>query len=158
MSMGAFGFIILAGRDGHEADSLDDYKGLAESSPWFALVMLLFMFSLAGVPPLLGFWAKWYVIKEVIAIGHVWLALLAVVFSVTGAYYYLRVVKIMYFDKADPAPVLGRQPPGENPGKPERPGSAAAGIRPGRAHRDLYPGAGIITPRPPCPRGTLPGC
>ena len=107
MSLGAFGFIILAGRNGHEADQLDDFKGLADSSPWFALVMLLFMFSLAGVPPFLGFWAKWYVIKEVIAIGHVWLAVLAVLFSVVGAYYYLRVVKLIYFDKADSAPELG---------------------------------------------------
>ena len=106
MSMGAFGFIILAGRNGHEADNLDDYKGLAESSPWFALVMLLFMFSLAGVPPFLGFWAKWYVIKEVVAIGYIWLAVLAVIFSVIGAYYYLRVVKLMYFDKADAAPEI----------------------------------------------------
>ena len=107
MSMGAFGFIILAGRKGHEADNLDDYKGLAGASPWFALMMLLFMFSLAGVPPFLGFWAKWYVIKEVVAIGYVWLAVLAVVFSVIGAYYYLRVVKLMYFDRADAAPEIG---------------------------------------------------
>lgn len=107
MSMGAFGFIILCGGKGHEADRLDDYKGLAESSPWFALVMLLFMFSLAGVPPFLGFWAKWYVLKEVVAIGHVWLAVLAVVFSVIGVYYYLRVVKLMYFDKAETAPEVG---------------------------------------------------
>ena len=107
MSMGAFGFIILAGRKGHEADNLDDYKGLADASPWFALVMLLFMFSLAGVPPFLGFWAKWYVIKEVVAIGHIWLAVLAVIFSVIGAYYYLRVVKLMYFDRADPPPEIG---------------------------------------------------
>ncbi len=103
MSMGAFGFIILAGRKGHEADNLDDYKGLADASPWFALIMLLFMFSLAGVPPFLGFWAKWHVIKEVVAIGHTWLAVLAVIFSVIGAYYYLRVVKLMYFDQAETA-------------------------------------------------------
>ena len=111
MSMGAFGFIILAGRKGHEADNLDDYKGLADSSPWFALVMLLFMFSLAGVPPFLGFWAKWYVIKEVVAIGYIWLAVLAVVFSVIGAYYYLRVIKLMYFDRADTAPEIGAHTP-----------------------------------------------
>lgn len=104
MSMGAFGFIILASNKGHEAERLDDYKGLAETSPWFAFVMLLFMFSLAGVPPFLGFWAKWYVIKEVVAIGYIWLAVLAVIFSVIGAYYYLRVVKLMYFDKADTVP------------------------------------------------------
>ena len=106
MSMGAFGFIILSGRKGHEADRLDDFKGLAEASPWFAFIMLLFMFSLAGVPPFLGFWAKWFVIKEVIAIGHIWLAILAVVFSVVGVYYYLRIVKLMYFDQPETMPEI----------------------------------------------------
>ena len=107
MSMGAFGFIILAGRNDHEADKLTDFKGFAEASPWFAFVMLLFMFSLAGVPPFLGFWAKWFVIKEAIAIGHIWLAILAVIFSVVGAYYYLRVVKLMYFDRPETTPAIG---------------------------------------------------
>ena len=106
MSMGAFGFIILSGRAEHEADQLADFKGFAESNPWFAFLMLLFMLSLAGVPPFLGFWAKWFVIKDVIAIGYIWLALLAVIFSVVGAYYYLRVVKLMYFDQADTLPVV----------------------------------------------------
>ena len=106
MSMGAFGFIILSGREGHEADRLDDFKGFAEYSPWFAFIMLLFMFSLAGVPPFLGFWAKWFVIKEVVAIGHIWLAVLAVIFSVIGAYYYLRIVKLMYFDQPEPMAAL----------------------------------------------------
>ena len=99
MSMGAFGMIILLGRDDHEADRIDDFKGLAERSPWFAFVMLLLMFSMAGVPPFAGFWAKWFVLKEVVAIGHTWLAALAVFFSVIGAYYYLRIVKLMYFDQ-----------------------------------------------------------
>ena len=107
MSMGAFGFIILSGRKGHEADQLDDFKGLAEVNPWFAFIMLLFMFSLAGVPPFLGFWAKWFVIKEVIAIGYIWLAVLAVIFSVVGAYYYLRIVKLMFFDKPETRPEIG---------------------------------------------------
>ncbi|MCY4153983.1 MAG: NADH-quinone oxidoreductase subunit NuoN [Gammaproteobacteria bacterium] len=106
MSMGAFGFIILAGGKDHEADRLDNLKGLADASPWFALVMLLFMFSLAGVPPFLGFWAKWYVLKEVVAIGYIWLAVLAVVFSVIGAYYYLRIIKLMYFEQVETAPRL----------------------------------------------------
>jgi NADH-quinone oxidoreductase subunit N len=99
MSMGAFGMVILLGRIGHEADDLDDFKGLAERSPWFAFVMLVLMFSMAGVPPFIGFWAKWFVIKEVIAIGQVWVAALAVLFSVIGAFYYLRIVKLMFFDK-----------------------------------------------------------
>jgi NADH-quinone oxidoreductase subunit N len=97
--MGAFGMVILLGRSGHEADLLDDFKGLAERSPWFAFIMLILMFSLAGVPPFIGFWAKWFVIKEVIAVGQVWIAAVAVIFSVVGAYYYLRIVKLMFFDK-----------------------------------------------------------
>ena len=107
MSMGAFGFIIFLGRKGHEAERLDDFKGLAVHSPWFAFVMLLLMFSLAGIPPFLGFWAKWFVLKEIIAVGYGWLAALAVLFSVIGAYYYLRVVKLLYFDEpeADSGPI-----------------------------------------------------
>jgi len=101
MSMGAFGMIILSGRKGYETDKLDDFKGLSERSPWFAFIMLLLMFSMAGVPPFAGFWAKWFVLKEVIVMGHIWLAALAVIFSVIGAYYYLRIVKLMYFDQAE---------------------------------------------------------
>ncbi len=101
MSMGAFGMIILLGRKGYEADTLDDFKGLATRSPWFAFVMLVLMFSMAGVPPLVGFWGKWFVVKEIVAMGHIWLAGFAVLFSVIGAYYYLRIVKLMYFDKPD---------------------------------------------------------
>ncbi len=98
MSLGAFGFIVLFSRKGREADQLEDFQGLAERCPWFAFIMLLFMFSLAGIPPFLGFWAKWFVLWEVVAMGAAWLAVLAVVFSVIGAYYYLRVIKLMYFD------------------------------------------------------------
>jgi len=99
MSMGCFGMVILLGRLGHEADYLDDFKGLAERSPWFAFIMLILMFSMAGVPPFIGFWAKWFVLKEIVAIDQVWVAALAVIFSVIGAYYYLRIVKLMFFDK-----------------------------------------------------------
>ena len=101
MSMGAFGMVILMGRKGSEADLLDDYKGLSQRSPWFAFIMMILMFSLAGVPPFVGFWSKWYVIMEVINMGNIWLASAAVVFSVIGAYYYLRIVKLMYFDKPE---------------------------------------------------------
>jgi len=101
MSMGGFGMVILLGRKGFEADRLEDFKGLANRSPWFAFIMLILMFSMAGVPPFLGFWAKWFVFKEVIAVGGVWLAAVAVLFAVIGAYYYLRVVKLMYFDKPE---------------------------------------------------------
>jgi len=101
MSMGSFGMIILLGRKGMEADSLNDFKGLARRSPWYAFIMLILMFSMAGVPPLAGFWSKWFVVKEVIASGNVLLASIAVIFSVIGAFYYLRVVKLMYFDEPE---------------------------------------------------------
>ena len=101
MSLGGFGMIILLGRNGFEAEMLDDYKGLAERSPWFAFVMLCLMFSMAGIPPFLGFWSKWFVLKELVDAGFVTLAAVAVVFSIIGAYFYLRIVKLMYFDKAE---------------------------------------------------------
>ena len=101
MSMGAFGMIILLGRHGFEAEMLDDFKGLSERSPWFAFIMLCFMFSMAGVPPFLGFWSKWFVLKELVASCFVEVAALAVIFSIIGAYYYLRIIKLMYFDKPD---------------------------------------------------------
>jgi NADH-quinone oxidoreductase subunit N len=99
MAIGGFGMIILLSRKGFEADSLDDFKGLNARSPWFAAVMLMIMFSMAGVPPFVGFWAKLAVIQAVLNIGMLWLAIVAVLFSVIGAYYYLRVVKLMYFDE-----------------------------------------------------------
>lgn len=100
MSLGAFGMIILLSRAGFEAEQLEDFKGLNERSPWLAFLMLIFMLSMAGVPPMLGFWAKWSVLTQIVSAGFFWLAVLAVLFSVIGAYYYLRVVKLMYFDKS----------------------------------------------------------
>ena len=82
-----------------ESDRLADFAGLAKRSPWIAFLMLIIIFSLAGVPPFAGFWAKWFVLKEVVAAGYSWLAIAAVVFSLIGAYYYLRVIKLMYFDE-----------------------------------------------------------
>ncbi|MHC8441377.1 MAG: NADH-quinone oxidoreductase subunit NuoN [Candidatus Eutrophobiaceae bacterium] len=104
-SMGAFSMLILLGRKGTalEAENLDECKGLAQRSPWFALMMLFFMFSMAGVPPFAGFWAKWFVLSGLVQSHWVWLAVLAVCFSIIGAFYYLRVVKLMYFDDPDPA-------------------------------------------------------
>ena len=99
MTTAAFGVVLWMSRKGFEADALDDYKGLNRRSPWFAFVMLLVMFGLAGVPPTVGFWAKLQVIAAVLDVGLVWLAALAVVMSVVGAFYYLRVVKLMYFDE-----------------------------------------------------------
>lgn len=101
MSVGGFGMILLLSRAGFEADKLEDFKGLNERSPWFAAMMAILMFSMAGVPPFLGFWAKFAVLESVIRSGMVWLAVVAVIFAIIGAYYYLRVVKLMYFDKAD---------------------------------------------------------
>jgi NADH-quinone oxidoreductase subunit N len=102
MSMGAFGSIILLSNSQGDADQLSDLTGLARRSPWFAFILLILMFSMAGVPPFGGFWAKWSVLKEVVAADYVWLAGVAVVFSLVGAFYYLRVVKIMYFDAPEP--------------------------------------------------------
>ncbi len=95
----AFGVILWLSRKGFEADALDDYKGLNRRHPWFAFIMLLVAFGLAGVPPTVGFWAKLQVIAAVLDIGLTWLAALAVLMSVIGAFYYLRVVKLMYFDE-----------------------------------------------------------
>ncbi len=99
MGLGSFGMIILMSRAGFEADELDDLKGLAKRSPWFASMMILIMLSMAGIPPLIGFFAKLAVLQAVIDAGYVWLAVLAVLFSVVGAYYYLRVVWYMVFEE-----------------------------------------------------------
>lgn len=101
MSLGSFGVIILLARKGFEADELNDLKGLNQRSPWFAFMMLILIFSMAGVPPTVGFWAKLAVLKAVVNIDMLWLALVAVFFSIIGVYYYLRVIKLMYFDDAE---------------------------------------------------------
>jgi len=107
MSMGGFAMIMLLSRVGFESDQLDDFKGLNERSPWYAFLMLILMLSMAGVPPMLGFWAKWAVLQQLVNAGLIWLAILAVLFSVIGAFYYLRIVKLMYFDKAlDDTPII----------------------------------------------------
>ena len=99
MALGGFGIVIMLSRKGFEADQLDDYKGLNERSPWYAAMMMLLMFSMAGVPPTVGFFAKLFVLDAVVSIDMVWLALYGVFFSIIGAFYYIRIVKIMYFDK-----------------------------------------------------------
>jgi NADH-quinone oxidoreductase subunit N len=99
MAVGSFGAILLLSREGYEADRLEDFKGLNRKSPWFAAMMMMLMFSTAGVPPFVGFWAKIAVIGAVLQVGLTWLAAVAVVLSVVAAYYYLRVVKLMYFDE-----------------------------------------------------------
>ena len=100
MSLGGFGIVLYMSRAGFEADELDDYKGLNQRSPWFAFMMLILMFSMAGVPPTLGFWAKLAVLSAVVDVNMTWLAVVGVAFSIIGLFYYLRVVKLMYFDDA----------------------------------------------------------
>ena len=101
MAAGAFGMIILLSRAGFEADEIDDFKGLNQRNSWFAFMMLILMFSMAGVPPTVGFYAKLSVLRAVIDVDMVWLAAVAVFFSVIGAFYYIRLIKVMYFDKAE---------------------------------------------------------
>ncbi|MBP6326644.1 MAG: NADH-quinone oxidoreductase subunit NuoN [Dokdonella sp.] len=96
----AFGMIALLARKGFECEEIDDFKGLNQRSPWYAAIMGIAMFSLAGVPPLFGFFAKLLVLKAAIDAGFLWLAIVAIVFAIIGIYYYLRVVKVMYFDAA----------------------------------------------------------
>ena len=99
MSAGTFGMILLMARAGFEADNIEDFKGLNKRNPWFAGVMLMLMFSMAGIPFFIGFFAKFSVLQAVVAAGYIWLAIIAVLFSLIGAFYYLRVVKVMYFDQ-----------------------------------------------------------
>jgi NADH-quinone oxidoreductase subunit N len=97
-TLGTFGLVQLLARRGFECDRIADLKGLSTRSPWMALIMLLLMFSLAGIPPMVGFYAKLAVLAAAVEAGLVWLAVVAVLASLVGAFYYLRVVKIMYFD------------------------------------------------------------
>lgn len=93
-----FGVLIMLSK-GYEAENLDDLKGLASKNPWLAFIMLLVAFSLAGVPPTVGFYAKFMVLNALVDAGMTWLAALAVVFSIIGAYYYLKIVRVMYFEQ-----------------------------------------------------------
>ncbi|TVQ37741.1 MAG: NADH-quinone oxidoreductase subunit NuoN [Wenzhouxiangella sp.] len=100
-SAGAFAVVIMMSIDGREADQIDDYKGLARRNPWQAFLMLMMLFSLAGIPVFIGFFAKWQVIAAALQAGFVGLSVLAVLAAVAGAFYYLRIVKLMYFDEPD---------------------------------------------------------
>jgi NADH-quinone oxidoreductase subunit N len=107
VAAGAFGMILLLARQGFEADKIVDFRGLNARSPWFAGMMAILMFSLAGLPPFIGFWAKLGVVQAVLGVNYTWLAVVAVLFSVVGAYFYLRIVKLMYFDEPTDATVIG---------------------------------------------------
>jgi NADH-quinone oxidoreductase subunit N len=108
-TLGSFGLIMLLSRQGFEAEEINDLKGLNQRSPWYAAVMAIFMFSLAGIPPTVGFYAKLAVLQALVSTNvdlYIWLAVFAVLLSLVGAFYYLRVVKVMYFDEAeDRAPI-----------------------------------------------------
>ena len=110
MSLGAFGMITLLSHEGYEADKLDAFKGLNQRKPWLAFLMLLLMFSMAGVPPTAGFYAKFSVLESIVNTGHIELAVIAVLFSLIGAYYYLRIVKLMYFDAPESHEPIRIQP------------------------------------------------
>ena len=110
MSLGGFGMIMLLSREGFEADMLNDFKGLNQRSPWLAFIMLILMFSMAGVPPTAGFYAKLSVLQAAVGAGHIPLAVMAVLFSLIGAFYYLRIVKLMYFDSPETHVKISIQP------------------------------------------------
>jgi NADH-quinone oxidoreductase subunit N len=109
MSLGGFGMILLLSRAGFEAENLEDFRGLNQRNPWYAFMMLLVMFSMTGIPPTVGFYAKLSVLAALVNVAAWWsvpLAVWAVLFSLVGAFYYLRVVKLMYFDApVDTAPI-----------------------------------------------------
>jgi NADH-quinone oxidoreductase subunit N len=101
-TLGTFGMLMILSRRGHECEDIGDLSGLAKHSPWMAGVMAIFMFSLAGIPPLVGFYAKFAVLQALVTTnvtGYIVLAVVAVMLSLIGAFYYLRIVKIMYFDE-----------------------------------------------------------
>lgn len=105
-TLGTFGIVMLLARAGHEAEQVDDLKGLARRSPWYAAVMAIFMFSLAGIPPTVGFYAKLAVLQAIVSTNvalYIWLAVIAVLLSLVAAFYYLRIVKVMYFDEPSDA-------------------------------------------------------
>ncbi len=118
VALGSFGVILLSSAKGFEADLLDDYRGLHQRDPLLALAMMMLMFSTAGVPPFVGFWAKLRIFQVLWETNHLWLVVIAAGMSVVGAYYYLRVVKLMYFD--EPPTALPAAQPAARP---------AAGVR-----------------------------
>ena len=113
MTAAAFGVILLLARAGFEAEQIDDFKGLNRRNPWYALVMAVAMFSLAGVPPMFGFTAKLLVLNAAIEANMMWLAIVAIVFAIIGCFYYLRVVWVMYFD--EPAEKADLELPNDRP-------------------------------------------
>lgn len=107
MTLGAFGIIMILSREGFECENISDFKGLNQRSPWLALIMMFLMLSMAGIPPMIGFYAKLSVLQAALSAGYVWLTVIAVMLSLIGAFYYLRIIKLMYFDAPESeAPIL----------------------------------------------------
>ena len=111
-TLASFGMILMLSRSGFEHDEIADFKGLSSRDPLLAAMMLALMFSTAGVPPFVGFWAKLSILQQLWVTGHIWLVIIAAVVSVIGAFYYLRIVKLMYFDE----PAAGQPLPEWQPG------------------------------------------
>ena len=103
MTLGSFGIIMSMRRNGVLVEKISDLAGIGRSRPLMALAMTIFMFSMAGIPPLAGFFGKFYVFAAVVQAGYVWFAILGVVLSVVSAFYYLRIIKVMYFDEPEAA-------------------------------------------------------
>ena len=101
MSIAAFGVVILLNNKGFESELISDFKGLGKRSPWFALMMLIVMLSMAAIPPYIGFYSKFFILQQVVNSGFIELAIIAVIFAVISAYYYLQIIKSMYFDESD---------------------------------------------------------
>lgn len=101
MSLAAFGLVVLMSHAGFEAEKIEDFKGLNSRSPWFAFMMLIVMFSMAGIPPTVGFFSKFVVLKAIVDANLVWLAVVGMIFAILGAFYYIRIVKTMYFETSD---------------------------------------------------------
>jgi NADH-quinone oxidoreductase subunit N len=101
MGAAAFAAILVLSRKGFDAENIADFRGLWKTHPWYALLVLLIMASLAGVPPFLGFWSKLVVIQAALDAGMAWLAIVSVVCAVLGAFYYLRVIRAMFFEEPD---------------------------------------------------------
>lgn len=107
MSVGAFGLLVLMSRSGVEVELIEDLSGLNKRSPWLAFMMMIILFSMAGVPPTVGFFAKLLVLKALVDVHLIWVAVLGLIFAVIGTYYYLYIIKVMYFDDAkDKSPVF----------------------------------------------------
>lgn len=106
MTLGGFAMVVLLSRAGIEAESISDLKGLNSRSPWLAFMLLLIMFSMAGVPPTVGFFAKLAVLEALVNVNLIWLAALALIFAIVGSYYYIAVVKVMYFEKPEDTTLL----------------------------------------------------